>query len=471
MSFLRDTAQSAGAALILTGARFVALAIIARKLEVELFGTLAFSIFCLDLVVLSCLIGLPGVITRYLPIASGEGLGRFSRLRRNWLALSLPLLVGVAPLVGWGLIGLNGNALLLFCGWAALTALQNVALAQMQGAMRYDRVAWSGALGALVLILGSTFGVAQGELNAAMAVLALAAAVQIIPLVGLPFRKEGASEREIFPDNRRILTYGANSWLAALTSTLVWSRGELLIIESLLDDRALGLYGAAVTLTGLVWRLTGLMQGAVAQYLAQRLDDRAALTGFVRDVNRLTLMMSAGFALAIALMGSEIAALVFGSSFAPAGWIMAMLAPGAAVAGIGTVNLTVQYLSNAVVTRNALIVASVFLPAIAWVLIHPYGAEGGAFARTLTLVLLATAMPVWMMLRGYGALGRSVLGELGVIVVLISAASLLAMTGWAPLPVRFVLWLAGSYGFAIWATGQVHPKAMLRSAHQKLRAI
>ncbi|MEM7210489.1 MAG: hypothetical protein AAF479_01140, partial [Pseudomonadota bacterium] len=70
MSFARDTLKSAGAGLVLTISRFFTMAIIARQLGVEDFGILGFGIFCLDLIALFALAGLPGLTSRYLPLAS-----------------------------------------------------------------------------------------------------------------------------------------------------------------------------------------------------------------------------------------------------------------------------------------------------------------------------------------------------------------------------------------------------------------
>ena len=70
MSFLRDTISSAGAGLAMSVSRFLAMAIIARELGVGNFGILGFSMFCLDLIVLFALAGLPGLTSRFMPLAS-----------------------------------------------------------------------------------------------------------------------------------------------------------------------------------------------------------------------------------------------------------------------------------------------------------------------------------------------------------------------------------------------------------------
>ncbi len=474
MSFLRDTVQAAGAGVALTAGRFIAMAVIARKLDVELFGTLAFSIFCLDLVVLAGLMGLPGVITRFLPITPASERAGFLRLRSFWALGSAALILIAAPLLSWFVIGFSGPVFWLFNAWALVSVGQILAVAEMQGRLRYDLVGWSGLLGAVLLVGGAFLLVSDGSLSSAIAVLIAAVAVQALPWLAAR-RAESPEDtgptHGPLPDRRAILGYGANVWVTSLTTAVVWSRGELLVVEELLDARSLGLYGAAITLTALVWRLTGLLQGAVAPHLSKRLESGERLTEFIGDMNRLTIAVSAVCALGIALLGREVAGLVFGASFLEAGEIMAYMAPGAAIAGIGTVNLSVQYLSNAAFTRNALIVASVLLLVIAWVLTQSHGAAGSAGARSLTLVTLSAAMPVWLISRGYGQLGRTVLIEMLAIVALVTAASALSLTTDLTVALRAGAWALGAYVLLARATGTPDPRLMLGRTLEKLRAL
>ena len=141
MSFLKDTVKSAGAGLVMTASRFIAMAIIARKLGVEGFGVLSFSVFCLDLIALFALAGLPGLTSRFTPLASMSERPEFRRFVAVWLSCSVGIVVVSAPIVAIHVIGLSDRLLYLFWGWSVLVVVQTAVTAQMQGALRFDLLA------------------------------------------------------------------------------------------------------------------------------------------------------------------------------------------------------------------------------------------------------------------------------------------------------------------------------------------
>ena len=371
--------------------------------------------------------------------------------------------------------GLEGAAFAIFIIWVLLGACQNIALAEMQGALRYDLVGWSGMMAALVMALGAVLFVSERDLVSAMLVMAASLVFQALPvlrLLGEPVRARPGvpQDQPALPATREIVVYGFNAWLVTLTTILVWSRGELIVIEAVLDQRSLGLYGAAITLTALVWRLTGMLQGAVEPHLSRRLSNGGEAEDFIAGMNRLCLTASACCALTVALLGRELSVLVYGSRYAEAGEIMAWLAPGVAVAGIGTVNLAVQYLSQAVFNRNALIVGSVMLLALAWAATQAGGIMGAAGARSVVLLGLGAVMAVWLLRRVYAGLGAEVLKDLAIVASMVGLASMIALVVQPGLAARLGLLCAGCYLLAFRATGRWNPAGMVSSALGQLRS-
>ncbi len=170
-------------------------------------------------------------------------------------------------------------------------------------------------------------------------VLAATVLVQFLPVLllwsGLAKARPPRDSADGLPDRKAILTSGLNAWLAALTTAIVWGRGEVLVIEAMLSAEMLGYYGAAMTLLALVWRMTQMLHGAVAPHLSSRIKSSSReLKEFIIQVNRLTLAISAGTALLLALCGQELAVIVFGEAFRPTGEVLALLAPGAAGATV-----------------------------------------------------------------------------------------------------------------------------------------
>lgn len=476
MSFFKDTLKSAGAGLIMTASRFFAMAIIARKLGVEGFGLLSFSIFCLDLIALFALAGLPGLTSRFMSLASIRERPGFRRFVTIWLAISICIVLIAAPLVAAYVIGLEAELFYLFCGWSVLLVVQTASTAQMQGAMRFDLLAWGNSAGAAVLILGAWLFVTPGNPFAAFAVLAATVLFQTIPILllwtGIARPAPPRTAADGLPKRAAIIRYGLNAWATAITTAIVWGRGEVLVIESMLSAKALGYYGAAMTLMALVWRMTQMLQGAVAPHLSNRIKAGGAeLETFVANINRLTLAISAGSALMLALCGQEIAVLVFGQEFRRTSEILAILAPGAAVAGGGTVNLTVQFLSNGFFTRNAVLVAAIALLGGSALLIQLYDVSGASAARVAVLICMATTMSLWMIGAGYATLGKRVGSELLATVSIVAAASILNLTFDLPFWVRGLLWFVMTYLIFGRATGSLRPTQMIRGGVRLLRAL
>ena len=476
MSFLRDTVKSAGAGLVMTVTRFFAMAIIARKLGVEGFCVLSFSVFCLDLIALFALAGLPGLTSRFSSLASMSERPGFQRFVSLWLAGSIGIVLVSAPVVAAYVIGLEDWLLYLFCCWSILVVLQTAVTAQMQGAMRFDLLAWGNSAGAAVLILGAIFFIGADDPAGAFAVLAATALTQALPVLllwsGLARPAPPRDASDGLPPRRSIVVYGLNAWVTALTTALVWGRGEVLVIESMLSPKALGYYGAAMTLLAMVWRMTQMLQGAVAPHLSNRIKSGGAeLETFVTSINRLTLAISAGSALLLALCGRELAILVFGEEFRRTGEILAWLAPGAATAGIGTVNLAVQYLSNGRFTRNAVMLAALGLLGGSVLLIDGYGLYGAATMRAAVLIAMSIAMTLWLIDAGYATLGKRVTVEVLATIIVVASASLLSLSTELPFLARGMLWFVMTYLIFGRATGSFVPTRMIRGGVRLLRAL
>ena len=469
--FLRDTMRNAIGSVMMFVARFVALAVIARVLGVEQFGTVALAVLCLDLTVLLVLAGLPGVSSRFLPVLGGQDRRRFRAFLRRWLAGSVGILLLLPPLVGWAVLDLHGALLVLFTCWAIAVAVQTSALAEMQGALCFQLVLASMSMGALALLLGAGMVALIPTVETAFAALCAGHLAQVLPWLWVARREVVPRSSAPVPPTAEIIRYGTNTCIIAALTAIVWNRGELFVVEMRLGETTLGHYGAAVTLTAMVWRLTGLLQGAVTPHMARRLDTEHGVGPFLADMSRLTLAISGIAALGIALFGRELVLIVFGSAYAPAGEILAVMAPGIAMAGINTATLGVQMLSNGRVPRNALMLGAVLLLVLAWVLAGWLAADGAALARALTMCTVAASMPVWLIWRGSGPVGKRILGEVGFAIAMVGTGSAIALFAGFGLGARAGLWLLMAYAAMVRATGVWTPAAMLRETLGKLRAL
>ncbi|MEM1297695.1 MAG: oligosaccharide flippase family protein [Pseudomonadota bacterium] len=469
--FLRDTARNAAASIILFSARFVAIAVIARVLGVEAFGIVALAILSVDLLILLALAGLPGVISRFLPVTAEAHRPALQALRTRWLVVSLGILAGVAPLVGLFVLDIEGWLVVLFTLWVLASAVQVISLAEFQGSMRFDLVILSLSLGAVVLLIGACAITVFPSLAAAFVILGLAVVAPSLPWFLLRRRDARTEGTGALPPWPEIISYGVNVCIIGALNAIVWNRGELFVVEVRLGETTLGHYGAAVTLTAMVWRLTGLLQGAVTPHLSRKLKAEQGVGTFLGDLTRLTMAIGTTAALGLALMSSEIVALVFGPAYAPSAVILAVMAPGIAMAGAATATTGVQLMSNGRVPRNALILGAVVLLGGAYVLAGLFGAEGAAAARAITMCGVAAAMPLWLIWRGLGPVGREILGEVAGAVLLVALGSCVVLFAGLDAGWRLLIWALCSYAVVVRATGAFTPVGMVRRTLGTLRAL
>lgn len=471
-AFLRDTVRNGAGGLVLSAGRFIAMALIARTLGVEDFGTVALAIFCSELLTLICLVGLPGVVSRFVPVLTESDRIRFARLRLLWLLGAVTLMAALAPVLALELLGLDHGTALVFTMLVVSGALQTVVQAEIQGRLRFDLLVVSCLLGGVMLVSGAAGLSLFPTISAGLLVFFVAQTVQMLPwfALGKNFDQRAAFPAPL-PCGREIAAYGLNVAAVSALTTIVWSRGELLVVEAALGGLTLGHYGAALTISALVWRMTGMLQGAVTPHLSRRLGDTAVLEGFVGDLNRLSMAVSSIVALGLAFFAAEIVVLVFGAAFAPAAPILVSIAPGLTVAGMLTVNLAVQMMSNGRVPRNAFLAGALLLLTLACVLAHAAGGLGAGVARSVAMVAVASAMPLWLIWQGSPGIGGKTLRELFVAVAILVASSALLLSVEMPLGLRAGLWLGLSYAVLVRATGALAPLTMARRTLGILRAL
>ena len=470
--FFGDTVRAAGGTVVVFMARFFTLAILARTLGVEQFGIIALAILSVDLLSLLLLGGLPGVMSRFLPLTDKASRPKLLALRRRWAGISLVLMALVAPVVGWTLLDFGTLPMVLFAIWVCANAAHLITIAEMQGALRFDLVFWTYLAGSTLQVTGALLLTLSPSINGGMLVLLIPPIVQLLPwFIAFRGRFQGPEGSGTLPPLREIAGYGFNFCLIAALTAIVWSRGELFVVKEQLGETSLGHYSAAVTLSAMVWRLTGLLQGAVTPHLVHRLESDEGIGPFVDQMTRLVMMISTVGTLAIVFFATEFVTLIFGVDFAQAAPIITVMTPGIVTAGLSSAQIGVQLMSNGRVPRNALVVGALMLIALAFMLSGPLGSEGIALARSLTMLGVSLVMPLWLMANLKGRAPRSVLMELFLSVGLVTIAALVMLTMDLDLWLRILIWSLLAYVWAARGTGELLPQKMAASTVRTLRSI
>ena len=391
MSLVRRTLWAASAAIVLTVARFVLSAVVARRLGVEGFGTFAYLQWLVDIAFLVCSIGTAGAAARYLAEYTFDS-GKLAAFRRAWTpwAIAAPLLASLAACVGAVIsrVEMNATQMVLLGAWAACSGTWAIRYAVNIARQRFSLVFASCAVFALVAVGGVTF--LPLDLNMALAVMAVAhassAAVLLVPQARVTVAETTAARLDL----RTIRLYAVNIWITSLLWGLVWSRGEYSVMRVAVGDAGLGHYAAAMVLFGGAAQAVMLLVGAVAPELTRLLGEGSTDSAIriARKFSDLQLMASATLAVALAGFSRPLVQAVFGPTYGVAEDALAILAPGLIGFAMAAQNHLLQMKTDARFNRNVSLVGLAILLALALLLTPRLGIEGGAVARSLALVAM-----------------------------------------------------------------------------------
>lgn len=457
MSIRTHAAWSAGAALVLTGSRFLLLAILARRLDPHALGAYAYAQWMVDIGFLVASFGATGAASRYIAeYRSRPGLMRaFLRLWRIPSFL-LPLVGAFIAALGAKLTGADLSyagfgALLLWALFAGLWAMQTSVLTGLQ---RFDLVFLANSLAAAVMVLGAAFLPMMPQ-DPSFTFLIMGAGCGVAFMVGvLPIQRlsrpdAGAAERL---DNVSIIRYCTNVWVTALLWSLVWSRGEVPLVRHMLGDVQLANYTVALSLVG--GAIAGVMLGVggiapqATRLLGEgRMIDAARLC---RRVGDWQILLSGGAASLLIWLAPELLRISFGPAYTSSVPALSLLAAGLPALSFSMHNHLLQIRTGARFNRNATLMGLGVLGVAAIVLIPRFGIEGAAIARVSTLCLLAVvSAAVFSSDTGAGPAGVNRIGFATVMLVTAASAVTVAFFPSAPIGIRVVLALAIILAFSL----------------------
>jgi O-antigen/teichoic acid export membrane protein len=196
-------------------------------------------------------------------------------------------------------------------------------------------------------------------------------------------------------DGGPLRAYAMNLWITGLVSSLVWTRGEMLVVRLGLSLQDVGLYTAALGIAGLAGMAMNLLTGALMPRFAQleaegRHEESRALCRTVTDV--LLVTGSAGVAL-LALWSGFAIDVVYGSEYSSVAPLLSWLALSALALSGNALNGLLQLRSEGRFTRNLNLVSMFVLFALALPLVNAFGLAGAVAAR----VGVQWGMLAWML--------------------------------------------------------------------------
>lgn len=367
--------------------------VVARLLGVEGTGLVAYALWLMTIGAQLSGLGLAQTLLRF--IGRGEGNGGGAGLVN---ALSYPFAVStglfaVAALVYAGVLWwLDRGGESLF--WAANAALfltyaySTMALAAAEGLGRFRESTAYAAIGCLL----QPFAVFFGGLLLGPAGAIFGNAVRHLPqaLATRRYRApEGTAPVTITPDMK---AYARNSWLSAWVQALLTSRVELLVIGLFLTLADVGFYSVGITMSGMVIQLSLSLVATLVPYLGYHYDrgDTLALERvFNRSLLGLTVLLAP-----VAFGGAAIAPVLiptmFGADFTPAITVTVILLAFAITYPVQLVPARLMLAAER--SGQALwvmIVSGLGTVALLFAVVPFYGAQGAAWAKGASEVLLS----------------------------------------------------------------------------------
>jgi O-antigen/teichoic acid export membrane protein len=244
-----------------------------------------------------------------------------------WNAAAFTVLTAVClPALAWVPFSTTNKAMLIGIWMAPLMALLECTRGVLQGTSAIAAYNWLG-LTASGLNLISVFVLVQGSrlsLRSAVACWIGSTMVSAFVAIGLATRREGLARLDAVV-LRNSLRFGGQAWVSQLTGILNF-RIALLLTERLLGLAAVGFYSVAITIAEVLFYFpNALAVVTVSRYAAAgRREARGLL---VRSAGWV-LLVSAGCAAGLALVGGVVIERVFGPSYAASTPVLRILLPG-----------------------------------------------------------------------------------------------------------------------------------------------
>lgn len=405
MSFLSNVlkhgAHSLASGLIGAVGAFASTVIVARTLGVEGTAAVAMALWLVFLATAMSDIGITGTLSRYAAEAPPESEDQAARRLAAYLLRFLFVAIGTGLLLTavilffyWGDIqskyadsrqeGLIFGGLIMTC--FVVHMLFAFAFQFLRGLRQFKTITLFSFLGTTLQIAGVSIGSQLYGVNGALLGYILFSLPMIVGLRKI--RLFGRVERPA--EKGRMRHYAISLYFAFLFSPLLWTRADLLIVDQLIDEHAVGLFAAAGTIAALVVHVCQMICHALLPNIVHAAsNDPAKFAQASRLAMRLALVLLVPACLIAAVAAPEVLTVVFGSDFAGGGTTAAILC----LAGLGSVltlivsNILGAGESNAVLARNGAIGAVVTVTSGALLTLW-MGLIGAALGRLFTQGLI-----------------------------------------------------------------------------------
>lgn len=406
-SLLHKTGWSALASVGPIGGRFLLAVMTARWLGPEGAGRLAYLLFLAEAIATLTGFGLQSSVTRFVADLEGQGQRVKAEALTHWLysrylllaVLGAAILAAVPPAFGSRAVPAD---LWLWLGGVFLAqALGAFYIAYLSGRQRFDLAARLNWYSGLILVAGGMLGTVFFGLAGTLAGYLAGS----LPPAVLSLRLLGRAHRNTSPvldrDLRsRCLRYAMFAWLAAMVSTLVWSRMEVFFLERYWGAQAVAMFTVGITLSALATQGPMLLSGALMPHFAESagLRDSQALRRAYAAGTRLLAVLLFPMCLGLASLTPVLLPALYGNAFRPAVPSAMVLIAFSSLAFAGVASALVYGSGRSWFVAASGLSGAVLSLAGCLLVVPVWGSLGAAWSRSLVQTAMV-ALGTWYIAR------------------------------------------------------------------------
>ncbi len=426
-SLLQKTGWSALASVGPIGGRFILTVMTARWLGPDGAGRLAYLLFLSEAIATLTGFGLQSSVTRFVADLEGQGKREETPALARWLysrylllaVLGAVILAAVPRLLGSRVVA--ADLWFWLAGVFLVQALGAFYIAYLGGRQRFDLVARLNWHSSLILVFGGVLGTVVYGLPGTLA----AYLAGSLPPAVLSFRLLGRSRangRRVVVDRELrsgCLRYAMFAWLAAMVSTLVWSRMEVFFLERYWSAHAVAMFTVGITLSALATHGPMLLSGALMPHFAENagLRDSQSLRRAFAASTRLLVVLLFPLCLGLASLTPVLLPALYGDAFRPAVPSAMVLIAFSSLAFANVVSALIYGSGKSWFVAASGSVGAVLSLAGCLLVVPVWGAWGAAWSRSLVQASMV-ALGAWYAGRKLScpvpvrALGKTLLAAL-----------------------------------------------------------
>lgn len=445
MSFRKDMKINAIGTLFTSVLRVATVSTIATQIGADKFGVFIVSAIYVEVLIGLLLFGIPAILTRYISYINCSFNKRqfFSYIYNRCLIL-LPTIGVFSLFIAAFVIKLDAIDVVLFGLWSILTASGALAVAYHHGRMEFTQASLASAGGAGVTLSIVVFSGTTLDLTTVFGAMALGSCAQLIPaLLSRQSPYQNSVAQSAMPSARRLTAFGGNLAIGSLSALILWNRGEVIALELVLSNEQIGVYGAVVTITGMVWRASALIQGPATPHLSKLIaqKDPQDINEFCINITKKAMFMSVSTSLFIIFFSSEIVSFIFGPQFKDAEDLLIWVAPATALAGMGVINQLIVFETNGRFVLIIHTISIIMLSILIATIVKNYDIVGAIVSRIFILYFITISALAWLFKLEYFYLLKS-LAVLVVSLVILLFSALISVSFDLLIFHRFLIFVA-----------------------------